>query len=151
MNQDLSHHKTENQSLYKLAFSATVHCLIGCGLGEVTGMILAVIFFLDNHTSMILSIILGAIGGFGLGVIPLKRAGYAWKAAFKQVLIAEGLSIAVMETFEAIVQIYTPGVMEAGLTDAIFWYGMLLSLVAGFIAAYPVNYIFVKMGFRHLH
>ena len=146
-----NHKKYESENIFKLAFSATLHCLIGCGLGEVAGMILAVIFMLDNHTSMILSIILGAIGGFGLGVIPLKRAGYSWKSAFKQVLIAEGLSIAVMETFEVLVQVYTPGVMEAGLTDAIFWYGMILSLVAGFIAAYPVNYIFVKKGFRHQH
>ncbi len=155
MNSTMNHHHSqpiaENKNLFSLAFSATVHCLIGCGLGEVAGMILAVIFSLDNHTSMILSIILGAIGGFGLGIVPLKRAGYSWSAAFKQVLIAEGLSIAVMETFEVIVQVYTPGVMEAGLTDAIFWYGMFLSLIAGFIAAYPVNYFFVKKGIRHHH
>lgn len=151
INHQHSHHITEKPGNFKLAFSATVHCLIGCGLGEVAGMIFAVIFLLDNHTSMILSIILGAIGGFGLGIVPLKRVGYSWSAAFKQVLIAEGLSIAVMETFEVIVQIYTPGVMEAGLTDAIFWYGMFLSLIAGFIAAYPVNYIFVKKGIRHQH
>lgn len=100
---------------------------------------------------MILAIILGFVGGFGLGVIPLKRAGYTWKAAFKQVLIAEGLSIAVMETFEVLVQVYTPGVMEAGLGDSIFWIGMALGLIAGFIAAFPVNYIFVKRGIRHHH
>lgn len=136
---------------FRLALSATLHCLLGCGLGEVAGMIVAVPLMLDNHMTMILSVILGAIGGFGLGVIPLKRAGYNWAAAFKQVLIAEGLSIAVMETFEILVQVYTPGVMEAGLGDAIFWYGMLLGLAAGFVAAFPVNYIFVKKGIRHNH
>lgn len=100
---------------------------------------------------MILAIVFGFIGGFGLGVIPLRRAGYSWKGAFKQVLVAEGLSIAVMETFEVIVQVYTPGVMEAGLGDSIFWIGMVLGLIAGFIAAFPVNYIFVKRGIRHQH
>jgi hypothetical protein len=143
--------EVHKENYFKLAFSATLHCLIGCGLGEVLGMILGTLFLLSNHATMILAIILGFIGGFGLGVIPFRKAGYTWKAALKQVLIAEGLSIAVMETFEVLVQVYTPGVMEAGLTDSIFWIGMLLGLIAGFIAAFPVNYIFVKKGIRHHH
>ena len=144
-------HTTENPSSFKLAFSATLHCLIGCGLGEVAGMVIGTTLVMSNHSTMILAIILGFVGGFGLGVVPLKKAGYTWKAAFKQVLVAEGLSIAVMETFEVLVQVYTPGVMDAGLTDGIFWLGMLLGLIAGFIAAFPVNYIFVKKGIRHQH
>lgn len=153
MNNPHTHHKVPaaNENNIKLAFSATLHCLIGCGLGEVAGMIFSVILNLDNHTSMILSIILGAIGGFALGVIPLKRAGFKWQRAFKQVFIAEGLSIAVMETFEVLVQVYYPGLMDAKLTDWLFWEGMILSLIVGFIAAYPVNYIFVKKGIRHQH
>ncbi len=144
-------HNDKEVSYFRLAFSATLHCLLGCGLGEVAGMIIGTMLAMDNHSTMILAIILGFIGGFGLGIIPLKRAGFSWKFAIKQVFIAEGLSIAVMETFEVLVQVYTPGVMEAGLTDAIFWYGMLLGLIAGFIAAYPINYIFVKKGVRHMH
>jgi uncharacterized membrane protein YeaQ/YmgE (transglycosylase-associated protein family) len=151
MNHHHAHTSEENTNTFKLAFSATLHCLIGCGLGEVAGMIIGTMFAMSNHSTMILAIILGFVGGFGLGVIPLKRAGYSWKTAFKQVLVAEGLSIAVMETFEVLVQVYTPGVMDASLTDGIFWLGMLLGLIAGFIAAFPVNYIFVKKGFRHQH
>ncbi len=146
-----SHHSSENSSNYKLALSATIHCLLGCGLGEIAGMIIGTLVGLNNHSTMILAIVLGFVGGFALGILPLKKAGYTWKNAFKQVLVAEGLSIAVMETFEVLVQVYTPGVMDAGLTDGIFWLGMLLGLIAGFIAAYPVNYIFVKKGFRHQH
>lgn len=144
-------HSAQKENHFKLAFSATLHCLIGCGLGEVLGMVVGTAFSLSNHTTMIAAIVFGFIGGFGLGIIPLMRAGYALKAAFKQVLIAEGLSIAVMEAFEVLVQVYTPGVMEAALTDGIFWIGMFLGLIAGFIAAFPVNYIFVKRGIRHQH
>ncbi len=151
MNHNHTHTAEENTNTFKLAFSATLHCLIGCGLGEVAGMVIGTMLAMNNHSTMILAIVLGFAGGFGLGVVPLKKAGYTWKAAFKQVLIAEGLSIAVMETFEVLVQVYTPGVMEAGLTDGIFWLGMLLGLIAGFIAAFPVNYIFVKKGIRHQH
>lgn len=146
------HNNIESKSeIFRLAFSATFHCLVGCGLGEILGMVIGTALLLTNHETMILAIILGFVGGFGLGIVPLKRAGWSWKAAFKQVLIAEGLSIAVMETFEVLVQVYTPGVMEAGLSDGIFWLGMLLGLAAGFIAAFPVNYIFVKKGIRHRH
>jgi hypothetical protein len=154
MNTAMNHnhtHTIENPGTFKLAFSATLHCLIGCGLGEVAGMVIGTMLLMSNHSTMILAIILGFVGGFGLGVVPLKKAGYTWKAAFKQVLVAEGLSIAVMETFEVLVQVYTPGVMDAGLTNGIFWLGMLLGLIAGFIAAFPVNYIFVKKGIRHQH
>ena len=66
-------------------------------------------------------------------------------------LIAEGLSIAVMETAEVLIQVYTPGVMEAGLSSWIFWGGMLLALTAGFIAAFPINYVLVGKGIRHVH
>ena len=54
-----------------------------------------------------------------------------------------------METVEVLVQVYTPGVMEAHLTDGIFWIGMFLGLIAGFAAAFPVNYLLVKKGVRH--
>ena len=73
------------------------------------------------------------------------------KDAIRQVLIAEGLSIAVMETAEVLVEVYTPGVMEAGLTSGLFWGGMSLALLAGFIAAFPINYVLVGRGIRHVH
>jgi len=87
-----------------------------------------------------LAVSLGFVFGFALGLIPLLRAGYTRRGAFKQVLIAEGLSIAVMEATEVLVEVYTPGVMSSGLSSPIFWLGMGLALKAGFIAAWPVNY-----------
>jgi putative flippase GtrA len=104
-----------------------------------------------NTQQMILAIVLGFIAGFALGMRPLLKAGFSFKRAFKQVLIAEGLSIVVMETAEVLAQIYTPGVMHASLADGIFWLGMLLSLLAGFAAAFPINYYMIKRGVRHQH
>ena len=136
---------------FNLALSATLHCLIGCGLGEVLGMVIGTWLHMSNTSTMILAIVLGFVLGFAFGMIPLLRAGFLFNKAFKQVLIGEGLSIAVMETFEVLVQVYTPGVMDAHLSDWVFWKGMLFGLIAGFIAAFPVNYIFVKKGIRHQH
>ena len=114
-------------------------------------MILGAAFHLSNTATIIFALILGFIGGFALGMIPLLRADFTFRRAFRQVLIAEGLSIVVMETVDVLVQVSTPGVMDAHLTHPVFWLGMALSLAAGFIAAYPINYIFVKKGIRHLH
>ena len=106
---------------------------------------------MSNINTMILALALGWFFGLLFGMVPLLRAGFRFGAALKQVLIAEGLSIAVMEAVEVAVQVSTPGVMDAHLSDWLFWKGMLLGLAAGFVAALPINYIFVKKGIRHAH
>ena len=106
---------------------------------------------MTNVNTLILAVVLGFVFGFILGMRPLLKAGFNFNSAFKTILIAEGLSIAVMEATEVLVEVYTPGVMEAGLTSWIFWVGMLLALTAGFIAAYPVNYYLIGIGVRHQH
>lgn len=146
-------HKTEpsRSELFRLAFSATFHCLIGCGIGEVAGMIISTAIGLNNLHSILLSVTLGFIAGMALGILPLKKFGFSLNKALKTVIIGEGLSIAVMEAFEVITELSIPGVMEAHLTDSIFWIGMVAALIVGFIAAFPVNYIFIKRGIRHQH
>ena len=88
-----------------LATSATVHCLLGCGLGEVAGMIIGVALAWSNVATLVLAVAMGFVFGFALGLIPLVRAGFEWGRAIKQVLIAEGLSIVVMETAEVLIQV----------------------------------------------
>jgi hypothetical protein len=134
-----------------LATSATLHCLLGCGLGEVVGVIIGKALAMSNVSTIVLAVILGFVFGLLLGILPLLRAKFGFKRAIKQVMIAEGLSIAVMETAEVLVEVYTPGVMAAGLTSPIFWAGMLLALTAGYLAAFPVNYIMIGKGVRHIH
>jgi hypothetical protein len=157
MQHDHTHHHHQQvqqrvkENYIRLAISATLHCLIGCGLGEVLGMVIGTWFDMDNVSTTVLAIVLGFVLGFAFGIFPLVKAGFSFKMALKQVLIAEGLSIAVMETVEVLVQVNTPGVMEAHLSDWLFWKGMLLGLGAGFIAAFPINYFFVRKGIRHRH
>ena len=146
------HHKSSEEiSRGRLAASATAHCLMGCGLGEIVGVIIGTALAFSNTHTIILAVTLGFVFGFALGLIPLIRADLGWKHSIKQVFVAEGLSIAVMETAEVLVEVYTPGVMDAGLTSPLFWGGMLLALLAGFVAAYPVNYWLVGKGIKHCH
>ena len=124
---------------------------MGCGIGEVVGIIIGTALGLSILTTLVRAVILGFVFGFILGMRPLLRADFGFSRAFRQVLVAEGLSIAVMESAEVLIQVYTPGVMAAGLGSWIFWLGMGLALTAGYIAAFPVNYILVGKGVRHVH
>ena len=155
MKHEEHHHHSQaegyNPSDTKLALSATLHCLVGCGLGEVVGMIIGRGIGMTNINTIVLAVSLGFVFGFILGMRPLLKAGYSYRRAIKQVFIAEGLSIAAMETAEVLAEVYIPGVMEASLKEPIFWIGMILALIAGFLAAFPVNYIMVKRGIRHQH
>lgn len=76
-----THHVMEDSpagiSNWKLAFSATVHCLLGCGLGEVLGMVIGTWLHMNNTDTMILAILLGFVLGFAFGMIPLLRAGFS--------------------------------------------------------------------------
>ena len=142
---------TSKREQLKLATSATIHCLLGCGLGEVVGVVIGRALAFSIVETLVLAVSLGFVFGFALGLIPLLKARFRLKDAIRQVMIAEGLSIVVMETAEVLIEVYTPGVMAAGLASWLFWGGMLLALIAGFIAAFPVNYVLVGRGIRHVH
>ncbi len=144
-------HGIDKASQRALAHSATLHCLLGCGIGEVVGVIIGTALGLSNLITLVLAVVLGFVFGFIFGMWPLLRAGFDFSRALRQVFIAETLSIVVMEMTEVLIQVYTPGVMDAGLSSWIFWLGMGFALAAGYAAAYPVNYILVGKGIRHIH
>ncbi len=144
-------HPLDEASQLRLAHSATLHCLLGCGIGEVVGVIIGTALGLSNLITLVLAVVLGFVFGFIFGMWPLLRAGFDFSRALRQVFITETLSIVVMEATEVLVQVYTPGVMDAGLSSWIFWLGMGFALTAGYVAAFPVNYILVGKGIRHIH
>ena len=115
------------------------------------GMFIGMALSLSNMATIVLTVGLGFVCGFALGMMPLLKAGLSFGQAFRQVLIAETLSIAVMEGVEVLVAINIPGAMESQVTDPLFWGSMILGLIAGFAAAYPANYILISKGIRHQH
>ncbi len=145
------HHAPDKESQLGLAHSATWHCLLGCGIGEVVGVIIGTALGFSNATTLALAVVLGFVFGFALGLRPLLRAEFDFSRALRQVFIAESLSIVVMESAEVLVQVLTPGVMDAGLGSWILWLGMGFALTAGYAAAFPVNYVLVGKGIRHVH
>jgi hypothetical protein len=144
-------HEQTHISNKKLALQATLHCLMGCGIGDILGVIIGTFFGLPYGTRIIVGVIFGFIFGFLLSALPLLKANISFAQAAKIILTTETLSILVMEAAESGTEILFPGMRRMGLIHIQYWIGLLTALVAGFVVAFPVNYLLVKKGIRHKH
>lgn len=145
----MNHTQPETTDTTRLAFQATVHCLTGCGIGEVLGLGGATLLGLGNTTSIVLGIVLAYIFGYGLTFVPLVRAGMPLLRATGITFAAETLSITTMEIVDNVVVLAVPGAMDAGLGDILFWGSLALSLALAFVAAFPVNRWLIARGLGH--
>ena len=132
-----------------MAASATLHCLTGCAIGEIAGLIIGTAMGLSNVATIVLAIGLAFLFGYTLSTLPLVKAGLGFFGALGLVLAADTLSIATMEVVDNAVMAAIPGAMDAGLSNPVFWLGMMVALTAAFIAAYPVNRYLLNRGKGH--
>ncbi len=129
-----------NQSgINKMAASATLHCLTGCAIGEISGLVIGTALGLSTLVTIVLAITLAFLFGYALSTLPLLKSGLGLSAALSVVLAADTLSIATMEVVDNAVMAVIPGAMDAGLVNPTFWLSMPLALTVAFFAAYPVN------------
>ncbi len=142
-------HHDHNTHLNQMAISATLHCLTGCAIGEIAGLVIGTVFGLGTIPTIALAVVLAFVFGFTLSTLPLLRAGVGFGAALSVVFAADTLSIATMEIVDNIVMAIIPGAMNAGLVNPIFWIAMPISLAAAFAAAYPVNRYLLTKGKGH--
>jgi Domain of unknown function (DUF4396) len=136
-------------SLSRTAFSATVHCLTGCAIGEVLGMVIGTAFRWSNHATIALSILLAFFFGYALTVRPLLASGLGLRAAARLALAADTISIAIMEIVDNAIMLVIPGAMDAGLGTVLFWGSLSVSLVIAGVAAFPVNRWLIARGRGH--
>ena len=137
------------QSLNRVAFSATVHCLTGCAIGEVLGMVIGNAAGLSTGATVALSIALAFLFGYSLTSLPLLRSGMALAAVVPIALATDTVSIAIMEIVDNTIMVAIPGAMDAGLTDIGFWAALAASLLIAGAAAYPVNRWLIARGKGH--
>ena len=132
-----------------LAIKATNHCLTGCGIGEVLGMVLATWWGWSNGASIALSLALAFVFGYSLTLVPLVRAGTALGAAIGIALVADTFSIVTMEVVDNAVLLVWPGALDAGLADALFWISLAISLAVAWGPTFLVNRALIKRGKGH--
>lgn len=136
-------------TLNSTAFSATLHCLTGCAIGEILGMVIGGLSAWDAWTTVAVSIVLAFIFGYSLTLLPMVRAGIPTRTALGLAFAADTASIALMEVIDNALMLAIPGAMVAGIDTALFWGSMGSSLVLAGAAAYPLNRWLIARGRGH--
>lgn len=132
-----------------MAFSATVHCLTGCAVGEVLGMVIGNFFNIHNFAAIALSIFLAFVFGYAFSILPLLKHGLSLFKALSLAFAADTISITVMEIMDNLIVLLIPGAMDAGLNTILFWGSLVVSLFVAFWSAYPVNMYLISKGKGH--
>ncbi|HET8815086.1 MAG TPA: DUF4396 domain-containing protein [Solirubrobacterales bacterium] len=145
------HHEMpgEGSALTALALSATLHCLTGCAIGEVTGMVIGTAVGLSDWATVALAVVLAFFFGYALTSLPLLRAGLALGAVIPIALASDTLSIAVMEIVDNAIMLAIPGAMEAGIDNVLFWGSLSFALAVAGMIALPVNRWLLARGRGH--
>jgi hypothetical protein len=138
-------------SVNALAFRATNHCLTGCGIGEVLGMVLATSWGWGDAASVALAVALAFFFGYLLTLVPLLRAGTALGASIGIALAADTLSITTMEIVDNAILVLWPGAMDAGVGDALFWGSLAVALAVAWGPTFLVNRALIARGKGHAH
>jgi hypothetical protein len=147
---DHEHHRdAAEQSLNRIAFSATVHCLTGCAIGETLGMIIGTGLGWGEWETVGLAVALAFVFGYSLTMLPLLRGGVALAAAIPTAFAADTISITIMEIVDNAIMLLIPGAMEAGLTNLLFWGSLAFALVVAGAVAYPANRWLIARGRGH--
>ena len=63
-----------------MSLSATLHCLTGCAIGEVLGMMIGTALDFSDWGTVALAVALAFLFGYALTSLPLLRAGMAFAA-----------------------------------------------------------------------
>jgi Domain of unknown function (DUF4396) len=145
------HHElpTSGRALDAVALSATLHCLTGCAIGEVLGMIIGTALGFSDWGTVALAVVLAFFFGYSLTSLPLLRAGLALAAVVPIALATDTLSIAVMEIVDNALLLAIPGAMDAGVGDLLFWGSLSVALVVAGVVAFPVNRWLITRGKGH--
>ncbi len=142
-------HQASGDSLNRLAFSATLHCVTGCSIGEVLGMVIGTALGWGNLATIVLAVVLAFFFGYMLTVFPLLRSGMAFTKALRLALAADTISITVMEIVDNTIMVVIPGAMDAGVTEILFWGSLVFALLVAGIATFPVMRWLILRGRGH--
>ena len=134
---------------WRTAISATLHCLTGCAIGEVLGMVLATWWGWGDAASILLAVALAFFFGYLLTFLSVRRHGLDVRASVRTAFAADTLSILVMEVVDNAFLLLVPGAMAAGLATGLFWWSLAVALFVAFVLTVPVNRWLIERGLGH--
>jgi Domain of unknown function (DUF4396) len=141
-------HPEARQSTWNVAISATLHCLTGCAIGEILGMIIATALGLNDLASIVLAVALAFLFGYALTMRPLL-ANVGVRGAASLAFASDTVSITTMEIMDNLFILVVPGALAAGLADGLFWWSLIVSLLVAFLVTVPVNRWLIQRGKGH--
>lgn len=135
-------------SLARLTTAATLHCLTGCAVGELIGLAIGISLGLTPWATTALATAMGFASGFALGLRPLLQQGMSFGAALRSIWLGELVSITVMELAMNFVDYHAGGMRAGSMLSTQFWLAYALALPAGFLAAWPANYLLLRKNIK---
>ena len=138
-------HHGHSDGPLKTSAQATLHCLTGCVIGEVAGLMIGVTLGFSPWQTIALATALAYAAGITLGLLPVMRARKIGAVdAFRIIWLGEVISIGVMEIVMNFVDYQMGGMTAPSIATWMFWRGIAFAIPAGFLAAWPVNYWLLK-------
>jgi hypothetical protein len=139
----------QHAATWSTAASATLHCLTGCAIGEVLGMVIGTALGWRDVPTLVLAVALAFVFGYALTMRGVLRAGLGFRQALRVALAADTVSILVMELVDNGVLLAVPGAMDAGLASWLFWASLAFALAVAFVLTLPVNRWLIGRGRGH--
>ena len=138
---------------WRQVLGSTMHCVAGDGVGILAGAAVASYLALSRPVDIALEYGLGFAFGWTIfqSLFMRDMAGGSYRRALATTFLPELLSMNVlmagMIPIAALCRVAVGGALTP-LMPA-FWFVMSMALLAGFIAAYPMNWWLVAKGLKH--
>jgi hypothetical protein len=138
---------------WRQVLGSTMHCVAGDGVGILAGAVISTTLGLAGYGEALLEYLLGF--GFGWTIFQAlfmrDMVGGSYVRSLATTFIAELLSMnllmaAMVPTMMILRSVLAP---TAGPGTPVFWFVMSMALLAGFIAAYPMNWWLVANHLKH--
>ncbi len=142
-------HSHRDHSMNRMALLATLHCLGGCAIGELTGVTVGTVAGFAPQVTILLAALLSFVSGYSVSTLPLVKSGMRFTKALRLVLAADTVSILTMTIVDNVLMLTIPGAFHKDLANPVYWLSRAIALSAAFIAAYPVNLHLLKRGKGH--
>src|SRR3712207_7316661 len=112
MHHDHTGARPQGPALTRLAVSATLHCLTGCAIGEVLGLVLATWWGWSDLPSIALAVGLAFPFGYAVTIVPVLPSRPALTAAIGVAPAAATPSILTLEIVDNAINLAVPGALD---------------------------------------